>query len=198
MRLFTSLLLTTAISFGASQQAYSFFDAQALVGKREAKIDGVKNDGDELTLAVHLDPIPLVPVGFGLSLSHVNFSGQKSLTEVNFEDAVGQDYVFEIMAWLPFDLFGVTPYAKVGSTIGGNYKLKNTIDPNEVNQNSQPEDVTYKPEGSHLSVGLNWSPLPLIGILVEYKNSDQKLKKSGRPTQEYKSTSLLFGVEIGI
>lgn len=177
--------------------SYGFFDAQALVGKRKGDVGKTSVDGDELTLAVHLDPIPLVPVAFGLSLSHVNFSGESDPAKLSFDDIVGQEYVAEVMAWVPIGLFGFKPYGKVGYTVGGNYKFKGLVDAGSP-PSTDPESYTYTPAGTHLSIGLKWSPLPLIGILAEYKMSDQELKKSGRPTADYKTSSLLFGVEVGI
>lgn len=184
------LLLSAAPSYG-------FFDAQALVGKRTGDVGNVAVDGDELTLAAHLDPIPLVPIAFGLSLSHVNFSGETDPAKLSFDDIVGQEYAAEVMAWVPIGLFGFKPYGKLGYTIGGNYKFKGVLDAGST-ASTDPASYTYTPSGTHLSIGLKWSPLPLIGILAEYKMSNQELKKSGRPTAKYETTSLLFGVEVGI
>lgn len=190
-------LMVSLVMLCTAVPSYGFFDAQALVGKRKGDVGNTAVSGDELTLAAHLDPIPLVPVAFGLSLSHVNFSGKNDPAKLSFDDIVGQEYVAEVMAWVPIGLFGFKPYGKLGYTVGGNYKLKDVVDPNST-PSTNPEDYTYTPSGTHLSIGLKWSPLPLIGILAEYKMSNQELKKSGRPTSKYETNSLLFGVEVGI
>ena len=55
-----------------STQAFSLIDGQLLVGFRNGALKG--NDStdnwsaNELVLSAHVDPIPLVPVAFGLSL----------------------------------------------------------------------------------------------------------------------------------
>ena len=94
-----SFLVLGSVLF--SQSSYALIDAQVLLGRRQMNLDmeGQVKDipGSELHLAVHLDPIPLVPVAFGLSYGMINASKTKTFnlaTDTDFEvkEITGHDF----------------------------------------------------------------------------------------------------------
>ncbi|MFW7381436.1 MAG: hypothetical protein ACOH5I_21685 [Oligoflexus sp.] len=184
-----------------SSEGYALIHGQALVGQRKLKPSG----GDEITgqefkLAVHLDPIPLVPVGFGAYLSATNFDAPEGMSSYQ-----GSEIGLELTAWSPVDLLGLTPYAKLGYTILGGYVAEVDVDA------LGSVKFLSTPSGTRLAAGLKWSPLPLVALMLELEQTDIKLKSdkikasAGIDTSNYtmsdvdtSSFGILLGVEVGI
>ena len=59
-----------AVCLMMTHQAFAIFDAQLLVGQSTIEVGSDEYSGTRTDMAFHLDPIPLVPVGFGLNLSN--------------------------------------------------------------------------------------------------------------------------------
>ena len=199
-----------------AQSSFALVDAQVLLGRRQMNLDmeGQVKDipGSELHLAVHLDPIPLVPVAFGLSYGMINASKTKTFnlaTDTDFEvkEITGHELSLEIMVWSPIDLFNITPYLKAGYVPYGVYTFAGSL---EADGNSTDLDLLYGTSGSLVSLGLKWAPLPLVGLLFEAQNAISKLsfdeveKATGinvgdlKPSASMKSWSYMVGLEVGI
>lgn len=189
-----------------NQQAFALIDGQLLVGSKSGTFKlGSEEDsisGQQVKLAVHLDPIPLIPVGFGAFMITDTFDVDD---DAGSDSATASEFGLEVMAWLPFDLAGFTPYAKLGYTVIGGFVFENAVDLGS----GQTADLVYTGSGTHLGLGVKWSPLPLVGILLEADMSTMKLsfdKLDGAdnslvaslPDPEIKSTTILLGVEVGI
>lgn len=186
--------------------AWAIFDAQVFYGQRtsKAKAEGSEGDtmkGNELKAAAHLSPIPLVPVGFGASVSTVTYEKNDDL----YKDFTGLEGSLEIMAWLPF-VPVVTPYAKLGYIVFGGYTLEDSLEtPGAATTEMK---ATYKPKGTTIALGLKWSPLPLVGVMVEYdmrqaKMEADEVKMNGLKVDsdsdfDMNSSTVLLGVQIGI
>ena len=130
-----SFLVLGAVLF--SQSSYALIDAQVLLGRRQMNLDmerKVKDiPGSELHLAVHLDPIPLVPVAFGLSYGMINASKSKTFTiatatDFEVKEITGHELSLEIMVWSPIDLFNITPYLKAGYVPYGVYTFSGSLE----------------------------------------------------------------------
>lgn len=188
----------------AASPAWALFNAQVLTGKRNAnfKPDSGPSDtisGSELRAAVHLDPIPLVPIGFGLSLAQTAWDDDSS--KLGTTEITGTDIDLEVEAWFPLELAGLVPYAKLGYTIAGLYEAKfATI--GGLNPRAQ-----YKPSGLSIHAGIKWEFLLRLGVMFEIEKATRKLafdeiKDGGvitsTPDIDEDSTSFLLGIQAGI
>lgn len=155
--------------------SFALISGQVMAGKRTgtsksstAGAESTKLDGTEIGAAVHIDPIPLVPVSFGLDLRSTSYDAKKN-TDMDSLSSLTAD--LEVMAWLPM-VPVLTPFARLGYTIFGATKVatKTTTAP-EINI-----DAAYKLSGYTIGLGAKFSVLPLIGVFVEYDMSTQESK----------------------
>lgn len=196
------LLFATSV-FSASP-AMAIFNVQVMGGQRSSDFDVSGNgedfdeSGSELRFAAHLDPIPLVPVAFGVSFAQTTFddvdfgSGSKGKVD-------GTDIDLEVEAWLPLDIAGLLPFAKLGYTIAGKY---------ESSFDGVDTKINYKPSGVNLSVGVKYEFLLRLGVLAQVEFGNRKLefdKAEGFASNlvpendaDQKSTSFLIGAQAGI
>lgn len=187
--------------------AMALVDAQVLVGRRwyDWKPDGGTKRGvtsQEVGVAVHVDPIPLVPVAFGASV----VSGSPSKTDLVVDQAAVIQASAEIMAWVPMVPF-VTPYLRVRYPVQGSLatKLKVT-DPTTGVEGEFAK--TYTISGPQISIGAKIPTLPMIKLLVEagqgmetYKSKDLKFageKLSSNENGDLPSKTVMFGIEVGL
>lgn len=191
--------LLFAASMISASPAFAIFNVQVLGGQRSSTFDGDgdKSDetGSELRFAAHLDPIPLVPVAFGVSFAQTTFDDIESNGVKGKID--GTDIDLEVEAWLPLDIAGLLPFAKLGYTVAGEYET--SID----NSNAK---LKYKPSGVNLSVGVKYEFLLRLGVLAQVEFGNRKLdfdKAENLPgvtpgDVDQKSTSFLIGAQAGI
>ncbi len=202
-------ILTVVIFAIGSTSSFAFIDAQLFVGKRSGtgkslKLDGSdsKVDGTEIAVAGHLDPIPLVPIAFGLSLSTNTLELEK---DSYFKDLKGLNAGLEVMAWVPF-LGDFKPYGKLGYIVYGKYIGEGSV---TVLNTTTDYKGLYDYNGSYLSIGLGYSPLPLISIFLEYNMTmSAKVKateftvdgqKQGTAgSEDFNTTAILVGAGVGI
>ena len=206
MRQLAIFVATTAVTAFTASTSFAFISGEFSLGKRSGSW---AQDGKSKTLtstgvqiAGHLDPIPLVPVSFGLRLISETYDakaadhGVKSLTST----AV----IPEVTAWLP--LGDLKPFARVGYTAFSAYK--GTV-PFDVNGKSTDVSVAFKSSGPRLTVGVEYSILPLISIVGALENSTETLSitsgKSGSidltadsSDIKYTSNAILVGAKAGI
>ncbi len=205
MRLLSSLIATASVLF-CSGTSFALFDGEVLVGKRWYKFetDGGKTNSvvsDEMYAAVHLDPIPVIPIGFGLGaiagdLKKEDFYGE------GVEEAKLVELDLEVKAWIPM-VPVVTPFIKVKVPLSAKLAMKG--------KDAAGADYArlYKLTGMHLNVGVLYPVIPLIKIVFEVGKSTQKreleenkvasIKQSlaGVKKENTNSDNLLLGVQIG-
>ncbi|MBC7661207.1 MAG: hypothetical protein H7249_16035 [Chitinophagaceae bacterium] len=195
-----------ATSLVVASPAWAIFNAQVLTGKRSSKFssNGRSSDtltGSELRAAAHIDPIPLVPIAFGIAASQTTFDTDSSKLGINKID--GTDIDLEIEAWLPLELAGLVPYAKVGYTIAGTYDMEVAAGTTDVPK------IHYKPTGASFHVGLKYEFLLRLGVMAEFETATRKLKYDkitdagvfnnlNLNDVDQNSTSILIGVQAGI
>jgi len=201
------LALLLIIPFLLASPAWALFDAQVLTGKRSTdfKLGSTSNteSGTEMKVAAHLDPIPLVPVGFGLSLSQITWDKSDNL---GFKSLDGFEVGLEVQAWLPIDLGGFQFYGKLGYTAMGAYVTTLTDA-----TTGQDYKLAYKPSGTYLAVGAKYLFLLRLGVMLEMESGNRKLAfdevkdlPAGLDASLFKSdgdatnTSFLLGVQAGI
>jgi hypothetical protein len=186
--------------------ASAFVDAEVMAGKRwyQDKQSGGATHGvgaDEVTVAAHIDPIPLVPVSFGLrvDLDSLNKDDLKYSVDSASTASVMRPAI-EVVGWLPF-VPVVTPYVRLSYPILAEMALKGSV-------GGEPFAGTYKINGFDAGLGIKWSPLPLIRLLAEYDMGSEQLKadsvksnnvpQSNVPNDDFNSNAFLVGVEVGI
>jgi hypothetical protein len=200
------MILLSFIPLWMSSPAWALFNAQVLTGKRttDFKASGAKAqslEGDELKAAFHLDPIPLVPVGFGLSLSQLTWEKVSDLTYglYPFKKIEGTEISMEVEAWLPVPGLGLVPYGKIGYTLGGAYTGSL--------ESSTNGTLALKPAGTYVALGLKYEFLMRLGVMVEYEKASRKLSfdalkdladVSTQVNLDANSSSFLLGVQAGL
>ena len=198
----TSALLTA----GTASTALAFFDGEVSVGQRTgtwASGDSSKSlKSSSVQMAGHLDPIPLVPVSFGLRL--ISESYNANIADHGVKSLTSTAIVPEVTAWLP--LGDLKPFARIGYTLLSPYKGTAEDEAGGVTTNAS---VIYKSSGARITAGLEYSLLPLISLLAAIEHSTETLTmtsgKAGSvdPTAvvkdiKFTSNAILVGAKVGI
>jgi hypothetical protein len=213
LRTSLSCLALAAAAALASSSAFAFFDAEVQAGKRWYKIDNDQKTGiasQEVDVAAHIDPIPLVPVAFGAKIEAGTLNPNDFKSGGGYQ-SIDTAAVFEagldVMAWIPM-VPVVTPYVRLDVPVTGTMTVKGTVtsptDPTKTVDSAATETIT----GMSLGVGVKWAPAPLVKILVELQNGMEKIKEdtikvdgvtlpNDTKTYNLASNAFLMGVEIG-
>ena len=189
---FSSILLLT------SGPALALIEGELSVGNRSGDFSGKSLSGTTIELAGHLDPIPLVPVSFGVRV--VNDTFNPSVADHSFKSLSATAIVPEVAAWFPFG--DIKPFARLGYTLVSAYKgtMETTVLSSTVSG-----DVAYKSTGVRMAAGVNYSVLPLISVSAAFEQSTEKLsvseKLSGATMEsdfDFKNSALIVGIKAGI
>ena len=186
------------------QTSKALISGQAMVGMNTSDIEIFSSSeefsGTTLGAAVHLDPIPLVPVGFGIEAHMPNGEATISGNTATFT-GVGVD--FQVTAWTPIAFFGFKPFAKLGYIFGA-YKIENIQVPDLPVTGTLP----YIGKGTHMAAGFNYSFIPLISLLFQVSLKQETLglesgvkigdSEVNLPDSSKKSTDIIIGIEAGI
>ena len=192
--------------------AFALIDAEALVGKRWYVLGTDPNQhvaATEVALAAHIDPIPLVPVSFGLKVSSatLNESDLKSGSNItSISTSTMMEAGLDVMAWIPLVPI-VTPYARLNIPVYGLWKTAGKAGI----PGGPSDDFTSdgRVSGAQLSVGVKYSPLPLIAVLFEvnraaenWKQQDAKFagqsQSADSKTHTLNSNAVFLGLEVGL
>ena len=192
------------VSFMLTSPILALIDAQALVGQRNGTMklsnDGSQDvSGSEVKIAAHIDPIPLIPIAFGVYMATADLGDAGSLKGLK-----GTEFGAEVMAWLPVGLAGFKPYVKIGYTPFGAYK-------GDYEVSGQKLSTAWGASGSRIAGGIKYSPLPLIALLFEVEQASMKLDfdeikdAAGfspdllpNDDSELSSLGIFLGLEVGI
>lgn len=205
------VVVLLCLIFRASE-AFALIDVQLLVGQRNGSLATETGDADvegtDLKAAVHLDPIPLIPVGFGVYAANATYKDT-----ANIKSLKGAEFGVELTAWSPVEILGVEPYAKLGYTVVGAYEYKfKAAALEELGVEDPSIDVKMGASGTRFAAGLRWSPIPLVALMLEVEQANMKLsvdsiaKAIGLPDSasdvikdaDLKSTGIFLGVQVGI
>lgn len=141
------LRVVVAVSlFAFANQGYALIEGQVLMGKRTVSQSGTDDvSAAETKISVYVDPIPLIPVGFGATLATLkpDTDGSSELKETSLD----------VTAWLPLGIAGFKPYAKLAYILAGDY------------------GSGVKVSGTKFAAGLKYSPLPFVGFLLEVEKA---------------------------
>ena len=185
MRLIKSLLLASGMLL--SGNAFALIEGQLLVGQRTAAY-GDNNDfsGTETKLSVYVDPIPLIPVGAGISYAMVDLGDDDLIKNMK-----GNEISVDVTAWIPLGIAGFKPYAKLGYVVSGEYTYDQVLGSLPVSS------VSGDAKGTKFSIGVKYSPLPLVGFMAELEKSDIEVETDNF-SRDSDNTSFFIGVAAGI
>lgn len=173
-------ILVLAVLFVYAEAAYSLAGVQVFYSYRMQKEGKVARNAQAVTIAGHLSPLPLIPVGLGVTyapwISYQTTGGEES--------ANGMEIGVELLGWLPMVPF-VTPYAKVNYTVWGRQKL--------TYKEGASDPIENKLSGMSGSVGVSYDLLPLISVMAEAGYAQRKMADD-----DYSHATLSIGVEVGI
>jgi hypothetical protein len=201
----TRLGVVVLTAFWAAS-AYAFFDGDFSIGRRSGSFEqGSQSktlNSTVTSLGAHLDPIPLIPVSFGLRFYSENYNA--SLADHGVKSLTSTAIVPEITAWFPFG--DLAPFARIGYTAISTYSGTAEV---SIAGTATSGSVAYKSTGSRLTVGVNYSVLPLISILAAYERSMETLSmsegkigsvdlKESSSDIKFNSNALMLGVKAGI
>lgn len=197
MRRFQVYLALVTSLFVMSSEAFAVFDAQLLLGQRSGEVNDSDAKSQEVGVAVHVDPIPAVPVAFGLYANSISFEDSDNGYASGFS---GLEAGVQVYAWFPIGIAGLKPYGKLGiplySAIKGDQDVSGTS-----------SDLVMETSGMHINFGVGYSPLPLMAILFEVGLGQQKIKAKDIEVagqtfsfdeEDYNTTAFLLGVEVGL
>jgi hypothetical protein len=207
MRLLSSLIATASVLF-CSGTSFALFDGEVLVGKRWYKFETTGATGNnavsqEVNAAVHLDPIPVIPIGFGLGAIMGDLES-KDFGDAGVDEAKLVELDLEIKAWIPM-VPVVTPYVKVKVPLSAKLAIKGK----EAGPTGAEYAEVYKLTGMHLNAGILYPVIPLVKIVLEVGKSTQKRELEERKVASIKETlvdvkkentnsdNFLVGVQIG-
>lgn len=174
-------ILGLTVLFTCAEVAYGLAGMQVLYGFRmqKEKEGELARNAQVVTIAGHLSPLPLIPVGLGVTYAPwVSYR-----TKDSEESANGMEIGGELLGWLPMIPF-VTPYAKVNYTVWGRQKLTYK-DGSDATEN--------KLSGMSGSVGVSYDVLPLISVIAEAGYAQRKIADD-----DYSYVTLSIGAEVGI
>ena len=193
--------------FGAGT-AHALIEGELSVGQRDGtfKADGASGKsltGTTVQLAGHLDPIPLVPVSFGLRIINETYS--PTVAKHGFKDLTSTAFVPEVSAWIPL-LGDIKPFARLGYTLVSAYKGRMEA---SVAGATVAGDVVYESKGVRLAAGVNYSFMPFVSLSAAVEQSSEKLTtseakfagvdiKSQVADVSFNSTAILVGVKAGL
>ena len=175
-------ILALAMLFACAEAAYSLAGMQVFYGYRTQKEGKVARNAQTVTLAGHLSPLPLIPVGLG-----VTYAPWISYQTTDLEEsATGMEIGVELLGWLPMVPF-VTPYAKVNYTVWGKQKLTYKEGDDET------KNKENKLSGMSGAVGVSYDVVPLVSVMAEAGYAQRKIADDN-----YSHATLSIGVEVGI
>jgi len=190
--LYATVIIGALLTY--ANPAYCFMDVQIMGGQRSGVVNYTLSDGDhikkvtatELGGALHVSPIPFVPVAFGVIGSSYKYN-LNSLSNAIAADAIGTPnplistlgtgsrsgvvYGPDVMAWLPLGFF--QPYLRL-SYLFGTEKQTQKISIGTVS-GVVPSGSTaftisdqYKVKEASYSLGFRFQPIIFFSVFAEY------------------------------
>ncbi|MBM4252550.1 MAG: hypothetical protein FJ146_11315 [Deltaproteobacteria bacterium] len=195
-----------------STAALALIDAQGMVGRRWYKLGtdpATKVSSQEIAVAAHLSPIPLVPVSFGarVAAGTLDTTQLKGIYGASSIDAGAvMEAGLDVMAWIPLVPI-ITPYVRLNIPVYGTWLVKGKLI--DTSLLSVPFERAAKVSGTQLSVGAKYSVLPLISVLFEANYGKESWKSTSvkvnnvtidddSKTYTLDSQAVLLGVEVGL
>jgi len=191
-----------------SAPAVAFIAGELSIGKSSATWNGrsgsIPLSATTVSLAAHLDPIPLIPIGFGLRAYSDTYQDKSQ-----FKLKSSGRYAPEIMAWLP--LGDITPFVRLGYLLTSRYTESTQATSGAATADM---DFSWRGTGPTMAAGIKYSILPLIQLMATYERSAEALTydsakvtggtaidhdwKSTAKNFTLNSSAILIGISAGI
>ena len=188
-----SIALGTSLAVSAT--GYGFVGGQAKIGQRSGTFgtgDTKFNfKGTETQISGQLDPIPILPVGFGLTLANVNVQ----LKDAPVNTATGILPTIFVWGWVP-NPSDFKPFIRIGYTALGRLS------------GSKPgSKLNYTVSGTQLGLGVEYGIFGPLSALVEFDLENAKVNPnkveyggvdvtSNVEKTDFKSNVILVGVDV--
>lgn len=200
--------IVAMVSVFSAGPALALIEGELSVGQRDGtlKADGASGkslSGTTIQLAGHLDPIPLVPVSFGLRVINETYS--PTVAKHGFKELTSTAFVPEFAAWIPLP-GDFKPFARVGYTLVSAYKGRMEAN---VLGTMVAGDAVFESKGVRLAAGVSYSFMPFVSLSAAVEQSSEKLSpteakfagvdiKSQVADVSFNSTAILVGVKAGL
>ena len=220
---FKKALGASALGLLVSSQAYGIVDLQAFIGSKTSELSGDLG-GDEVSAnhfkaAAHINPIPLpfVTLGFGLTAGYETYDDLSNIGlfttnsgidySAPFNELYGYSIGAEVMAGVSLPGIPVEPFIKLAYNVSAiTAKADVTTDASGLTVSQSDVDFAMGGTGLYTSIGLAFSPIPLVSILAEYEFGETEMETPEitetvtvpELAGNIKSNSILVGVQIGI
>jgi len=208
MRSTIHVAVALLLALSGSEAAFGLISIEGKIGKRSGSWDSGSGDsvtgsGNETRFDVILDPIPLIPIGFGVAVASgkYGFAAEDGISDTTYIGVIP-----EIKAWLPLPITSLTPYLKVGYNVAGAYKGKVA---GSVQGQATDVDMVFAAKGTHLAAGLSYKLIPTLALALEYSQTDETLSVNSAEILgmdvssqfedfKLKSSAVLVGIDFGI
>lgn len=186
--------------------ALAMVNAQVGVGKRYAtsSFEGTskKYGADEYAASASIDPIPLVPVAAGATMTIQNWNKD----DFGATKTTGSELTLDVKAWVPMVPI-ITPYAKFSYVVTGKMLVEANADwsgDGTITAGKQTMSLT----GTHLTLGAQYGILPLVSAVLEVGMGTEKIKTdevtvsgvkiaSAGDSTSWNSNSVSLGINVG-
>lgn len=173
-----------------SPSAYALVNAEVFFGNnwyhsQKANDTSFYTSGKSLSLGVHFDPVPLVPVSVGANYMSVDL--EKS-DFTNAGSAKINQIALDLKVWAPMVPI-VTPYLRLRYI--ANSRLNVTYD------NGQREDST-RLSGYAFGLGCDYKIIPLVHAMLEYTQSFERIDEFAGKNRSFNSRILSLGLQVGV
>ncbi len=195
------LMIGTLLFLGAQTPAWALFEAHGLVGRRWNETEdaagekqGVRSDLLGVDAYFTL-PLPILTLGFGPGIEYSMYNeGDLGLSSV--DSATATKISAKVLAGIALPLTGLDVYGKLGYSLWSSAETKGQVLGVDVKQ-------TNKIEGTSISLGLRYSLVPLVGLLLEANFAQEKFTENetnGAKSDDVDSpsTAVLLGINVGI
>lgn len=193
-------MVLAAFSWLSASPVFALINGELLIGKRWSE----QTSGDdkfnaqalEKTIGVMVDPIPFVPVAFGLYYSMPDWKKEDFRAKSVDSNELGASF----RAWLPVGDF--KPYARLNYTLASSLNFK-------ASEAGVETKVAKSLSGMHLNAGIEYDLLGPVNILAEFGLGMQQIEtkevKVGGVKQDvdnkkhgWNSKTILIGISAGI
>ncbi len=206
MRVVAKLALAAMGMLAMSTPALAIFDATAQYGMLSGSYtsegtDAVKlKNGSVIRAGLHIDPIPLVPIAFGVYVDKSTFEIEDS----GYDAIAGLEGGVQLYAWFPISLASLKPYAKISYPLYSKGLAENDL-----------LSSTFSTSGPHVGFGVGYKLIPGLPVALnlefdigkqtmEFDATELKTEIAGTVTTsektsgDYSTTSIFLGVEVGL
>ena len=218
------------VTLWAPSQSQGIVQAHVNVGWDSATISSdplatgdYSENGTMFRVGAYVDPIPLVPVAFGLTVGLPTYTGTLDGAVLAGKNVgattTGALVNLEVKGWAPVGFMGLTPYGRLGFLVSGGYVRTGGVTnlPNawggagaSAQTYSGELKEVFESSGFGLGLGVRYGVVPLVGVVGEFALRQESLTAKtvsvgGLPLDladkkktTLSATTLFVGVEVAL